>query len=94
MDYKATAVQMNFLRLLTRKVFQNITYSCYTKEEKDCTIQLQGENEMELRSSEKTKPKFLRTDFKVQMNSSVLEYVVAIFTRLLLFFFQIWSIFP
>ena len=42
---------------------------------------------MELRSSEKTKPKFVRTDFKVQMNSSVLDHVVAIFTRFFFFFF-------
>ena len=47
---------------------------------------------MELRSSEKTKPKFVRTDFKVQMNSSVLDHVVAIFTRFFFFFFFFFSI--
>ena len=69
MDYKISAVQMNFLRLLTKRVFQNITYSCYMEKEDDCTVQLQGENEMELKSLEKTKPRFVHTDFKVQTNS-------------------------
>ena len=59
MDYKAPAMQMNFLRLLTKQVSQNITYSCYQANETDCKIQLQGENEMELRSSETTVPKFI-----------------------------------
>lgn len=65
MDYTAPAVQMNFLRLLTRQVFQNITYSCYQEDENDCTIQLQGENEMELQSYETTKPKFVNESSRV-----------------------------
>lgn len=65
MDYKAPAIQMNFLRLLTKKVFQNITYSCYHERENDCTVQLQGENEMELQSYETTKPKFVNESSQV-----------------------------
>ncbi|KAJ7370530.1 Collagen alpha-2(I) chain [Desmophyllum pertusum] len=60
-EYKAAAGQMNFLRLLSKRVYQNITYSCYKEEENDCTIQLQGENDMELRSSEQTKSSFVDT---------------------------------
>lgn len=78
MDYKISAVQMNFLRLLTKRVFQNITYSCYMEEENDCIVQLQGENEMELRSSEKTKPRFVHTDFKVQAKSYTFDVVVCL----------------
>lgn len=58
---------MQFLRLLSQRVYQNITYSCYKEKEDDCTIQLQGENEMEFRSSEQTKPSFIHTDPKVQV---------------------------
>ena len=65
MDYKAPAIQMNFLRLLTKQVFQNITYSCYQESENDCTIQLQGENEVELQSYETTKPKFVNESSQV-----------------------------
>ena len=64
-EYKANAGQMNFLRLLSKRVYQNITYSCYRETENDCTIQLQGANDLELKDSEKTKPSFLETDFKV-----------------------------
>jgi len=56
---------MQFLRLLSKRVSQNITYSCYKEEEDDCTIKLQGENEMEFRSSEQTKPSFIHNDPKV-----------------------------
>jgi len=57
---------MQFLRLLSKRVYQNITYSCYKEEEGDCTIQLQGENDMEFRSSDQTKPSFIHKDPKVQ----------------------------
>jgi len=63
-DYKATTAQMNFLRLLTKRVYQNITYSCFREEENDCTAELQGDNEKLLKSSEKTQPRFVQTDVK------------------------------
>lgn len=56
---------MNFLRLLTKRVYQNITYSCFREEENDCTAELQGDNEKLLKSSEKTHPRFVQTDVKV-----------------------------
>lgn len=65
---------MQFLRLLSKRIYQNITYSCYKEEEGDCTIQLQGENEMEFSSSEQTKPRFIHTDPKVQVHC-VNEYL-------------------
>lgn len=43
------------------RITQNITYHCYNsrawEEEDDRTIKLQGDNDMELTSSDKTKPK-------------------------------------
>lgn len=63
-EYKATTSQINFLRLLSKGVYQNITYSCFRENDNDCTIELQGENEMEFRSSERTKPSFVSTDSK------------------------------
>jgi len=51
------------MRLLSMRTTQTITYHCYNsrawEEDNDRTIKLQGENEMELTSSEKTKPKVI-----------------------------------
>lgn len=48
---------------------QTITYHCYNshawEEENDRTIKLQGENEMELTSSEKTRPKVVTNNCDV-----------------------------
>lgn len=81
MDYKAPAIQMNFLRLLTKQVFQNITYSCYQESENDCTIQLQGENEVELQSYETTKPKFVNESSQKKELASGNQAVVEINTK-------------
>ncbi|XP_078356101.1 collagen alpha chain-like [Oculina patagonica] len=62
-EYKMDPIQMKFLRLLSMRITRTIAYHCYNsrawEEEGDRTIKLQGENEMELTSSEKTKPKVL-----------------------------------
>jgi len=62
-QYKMDPVQMKFLRLLSMRITQTITYHCYNsrawEEDDDRTIKLQGENDMELTSSEKTKPKVI-----------------------------------
>lgn len=62
-QYKMDPAQMKFLRLLSMRITQTITYHCYNsrawEEEVDRTIKLQGDNEMELTSSEKTKPKVI-----------------------------------
>ena len=67
--------QMKFLRLLSMRITQTITYHCYNsrawEEEVDRTIKLQGDNEMELTSSEKTKPKVITNNCDVSM--AVLE---------------------
>lgn len=66
-------VQMKFLRLLSMRITQTITYHCYNsrawEEEEDRTIKLQGENEMELTSSEKTKPKVLTNNCDVSSHA-------------------------
>jgi len=62
---------MKFLRLLSRTVYQNITYHCYNSrvwdEEEGRTIKLQGDNEMELTSLIKTKPLVLKNECKVKV---------------------------
>lgn len=62
-------VQMRFMRLLSMRTTQTITYHCYNsrawEEDNDRTIKLQGENEMELTSSEKTKPKVITNNCDV-----------------------------
>ena len=62
-QYKMDPVQMKFLRLLSMRITQTITYHCYNsrawEEDDDRTIKLQGENDMELTTSEKTKPKVI-----------------------------------
>ena len=63
------SVQMQFLRLLSRSVSQNITYHCLNSrawEDVDgLTIKLQGDNDMELTNSEKTKPVVVTNECKV-----------------------------
>ena len=63
--------QMKFLRLLSMRITQNITYHCYNsrawEEEDDRTIKLQGDNDMELTSSEKTKPKVVSDNCDVSI---------------------------
>ena len=63
------SVQMQFLRLLSRSVSQNITYHCLNSrawEDVDgLTIKLQGDNDMELTSSEKTRPVVVTNECKV-----------------------------
>lgn len=60
-SYNMEPAQMKFLRLLSMRITQNVTYHCYNsrawEDDNDRTIKLQGENEMELTSSDKTKPK-------------------------------------
>ena len=67
--YGMNSVQMQFLRLLSRSVSQNITYHCLNSrawEDVDgLTIKLQGDNDMELTSSEKTKPVVVTNECKV-----------------------------
>ena len=66
-------VQMRFLRLLSRRVSQNITYHCYNslawEDDESRTIKLQGENEMELTSYDRTKPVVLKNGCKVTINT-------------------------
>ena len=50
---------MNFLRLLTKRAHQNITFSCYKERQNDCTLKLLGENEKEFKSSEKKQLSFV-----------------------------------
>ena len=63
------SIQMQFLRLLSRSVSQNITYHCLNSrawEDVDgLTIKLQGDNDMELTSSEKTRPVVVTNECKV-----------------------------
>lgn len=81
-------MQMRFLRLLSRSVKQNITYHCYNShawEEDDHTIKLQGDNEMELTSSERTTPIVLKNECKVFDNmwhQTVLEISTTILEAL------------
>ena len=61
-------MQMRFLRLLSRSVSQNITYHCYNSRAWDDdghTIKLQGDDEMELTASEKTKPVVVKNGCEV-----------------------------
>ena len=70
-QYKMDPAQMKFLRLLSMRITQNITYHCYNsrawEEEDDRTIKLQGDNDMELTSSEKTKPKVVSDNCDVSI---------------------------
>lgn len=70
-NYSMIPVQMKFLRLLSRSVYQNITYHCYNSrawdEQEGRTIRLQGDNEMELTSFLKTKPIVLKNGCKVKV---------------------------
>ena len=63
------SVQMQFLRLLSRSVSQNITYHCLNsrawEDDDGRSIKLQGDNDMELTSSEKTKPVVVTNECKV-----------------------------
>ncbi|KAJ7370521.1 hypothetical protein OS493_031804 [Desmophyllum pertusum] len=74
------AETMRYLRLLSRSVSQNITYNCYNSrawEDEGRTIKLQGDNEMELTSFEKTKPVVLKNECKAADNKwhqTVLEF--------------------
>ena len=60
---------MKFLRLLSARMTQTITYHCYNsrawEDENDRKIQLQGDNEIDLTSSEKTKPKVVTNNCDV-----------------------------
>ena len=70
MGYSMVPVQMRFLRLLSRRVSQNITYLCYNSRAWDDdggrTIKLQGVNEMELTGNDRTKPVVLKNGCKVK----------------------------
>nr|XP_058956761.1 collagen alpha-2(I) chain-like [Pocillopora verrucosa] len=61
-------VQMRFLRLLSRRVSQNITYLCYNsrawEDDGGRSIKMQGENEMELKGNDRTKPVLLENGCK------------------------------
>ena len=68
-NYCMNSVQMQFLRLLSRSVSQNITYHCLNsrawEDDNGRSIKLQGDNDMELTSSEKTKPVVVTNECKV-----------------------------
>ena len=74
-------VQMRFLRLLSRRVSQKITYLCYNSRAWDDdggrTIKLQGVNEMELTGNDRTKPVVLKNGCKVKTNKpyNILERI-------------------
>lgn len=59
---------MRFLRLLSRRASQNVTYHCYNSrawEQDGRTIKVQGDNGMELTSLGKTKPVVMKNECKV-----------------------------
>ena len=74
MGYSMVPVQMRFLRLLSRRVSQNITYLCYNsrawEDDGSRSIKLQGENEMELTGNDRTKPVLLENGCKVITNNT------------------------
>ena len=78
-------VQMKFLRLLSRRITQNVTYHCYNSrawdEDGDRTIKLQGENDMELTSSDHTRPKVITNNCDV--SKMKLKYIELCFSLLL-----------
>lgn len=51
-EYKLNSVQMKFLRLLSKRAFQEMTYSC-TDLNKGCMVDLKGDNEMVVSNSDK-----------------------------------------
>ena len=66
-------MQMRFLRLLSKRVSQNITYHCFNSrawenEGSGRTIKVKGDNELELMKSQGTKTMVLRNDCKVNKN--------------------------
>ena len=66
-------MQMRFLRLLSKRVSQNITYHCFNSrawenEDSGRTIKVKGDNELELMKSQGTKTMVLRNDCKVNKN--------------------------
>ena len=74
MGYSMVPVQMRFLRLLSRRVSQNITYLCYNsrawEDDGGRSIKMQGENEMELKGNDRTKPVLLENGCKVITNNT------------------------
>lgn len=81
-QYKMDPAQMKFLRLLSMRITQNITYHCYNsrawEEEDDRTIKLQGDNDMELTSSEKTKPKVVSDNCDVSILGLFFEIATSV----------------
>ena len=78
-EYSADPVQMKFLRLLSKRVSQNVTYHCYNSRawEVGQSIKLKGDNEMELTASTKTKPTVVKNECQVCTFFSVLELFVS-----------------
>ena len=67
-QYSMNQIQMRFLRLLSRRVSQNVTYHCYNSrawEHDGRAIKVQGNNGMELTSSGKTKPVVMKNECTV-----------------------------
>ena len=94
MGYSMVPVQMRFLRLLSRRVSQNITYLCYNSRAWDDdggrTIKLQGVNEMELTGNDRTKPVVLKNGCKVKTNNTY-NILERIFEKSHLFGFRLSS---
>ena len=64
---------MKFLRLLSKSAFQEMTYTC-ADSNKDCTMDLKGDNEMIVNNLDKIK---IRLDeVCAQLVSSHTEYVI------------------
>ncbi|KAM7448175.1 hypothetical protein ABFA07_003752 [Porites harrisoni] len=80
-EYKAKAVQINFLRLLTKRAHQNITFSCYKERQNDCTLKLLGENEKEFKSSEQKQLSFVPIADSKKTESSGNQAVIEVFTK-------------
>ena len=64
---------MRFLRLLSKRALQNITYHCFNSrawenEDSGRRIKVKGDNELELMTSQGTKVMVLRNDCKVKKN--------------------------
>ena len=54
-EYKLNSVQMKFLRLLSKSAYQEMNYSCADSHSRQggCMVDIKGENEMVVTSSEK-----------------------------------------
>lgn len=72
-NYGISPMQMRFLRLLSKRASQNITYHCFNSrawenEDSGRTIKVKGDNELELMKSQGTTTMVLRNDCEVNKN--------------------------